>query len=97
MIKKWEWAVAVALSIVAIALHALRMSHAGALWRDESGALQLAMMPTAGDILQNFSMRAFQYSFRLGFVPIPPSWVLATLTFGYWGCSSGWELWVPSG
>jgi len=66
MIKKWEWAVAVALSIVAIALHALRMSHAGALWRDESGALQLAMMPTAGDILQNFQHEGFPILFPFG-------------------------------
>ncbi len=63
MIKKSEWAVAIALSIVVIALHALRMSHAGALWRDEAGAVQLAMMPTAMDILQNFQHEAFPILF----------------------------------
>jgi len=54
MIKKSEWVVAIALSIVVIVFHVLRLSHAGALWRDEADAVQLAMMPTAGDILQNF-------------------------------------------
>jgi len=63
MIKKSEWAVAIALSIVAISLHALRMSHAGALWRDEAGAVHLAMMPTAGDILQNFQHVSFPILF----------------------------------
>jgi len=56
MIKKSEWAVAIALSIVVIVLHALFMSHAGALWRDEADVVQLAMMPTVRDILQNFQI-----------------------------------------
>jgi len=63
MIKKSEWAVAIALSIVVIVFHALRMSHAGALWRDEAGAVGLAMMPTARDILQNFQHEAFPILF----------------------------------
>ena len=63
MIKKSEWAVAIALSIVAISLHALRMGHAGALWRDEAGAVQLAMMPMAREILQNFQHEAFPILF----------------------------------
>ena len=63
MIKKWEWAVAIVLSIVAIALHALRMSHAGALWRDEAGAVGLAMMPAARDILQEFPHESFPILF----------------------------------
>jgi len=36
MIKQSEWVVAIALSIVVIVFHALFMSHAGALWRDEA-------------------------------------------------------------
>ncbi len=63
MIKKSEWVVAIVLSIVVIVFHALRMSHAGALWRDEAGAVQLAMMPTARDILQNFQHEAFPILF----------------------------------
>ena len=63
MIKKWEWAVAIVLSIVAIVLHALRMSHAGALWRDEAGAVGLAMMPAARDILQEFPHESFPILF----------------------------------
>ncbi len=64
MIKKSEWAVAIALSIVVIALHALRMSHAGALWRDEADVVQLAMMPTAKYILQNFQQVSFPIETR---------------------------------
>ncbi len=56
MINKSEWAVAIVLSIVVLVLHALFMSHAGALWRDEADVVQLAMMPTARDILQNFQI-----------------------------------------
>ena len=63
MIKKWEWAVAIVLSIVAIVFHALRMSHAGALWRDEAGAVGLAMMPAARDILQEFPHESFPILF----------------------------------
>ncbi len=63
MIKKSEWAVAIALSIVVISLHVVHMSHAGALWRDEAGSVQLAMMPTAGDILQNFQHEGFPILF----------------------------------
>ena len=63
MIKKSEWAVAIVLSIVVVVLHALRMSHAGALWRDEAGAVGLAMMPTARDVLQNFPLESFPILF----------------------------------
>ncbi len=66
MIKKSEWAVAILLSIVVISLHVVRMIHAGALWRDEAGAVQLAMMPTAGDILQNFQHEGFPILFPFG-------------------------------
>ncbi|MDA2923801.1 hypothetical protein MYX65_03930 [Acidobacteria bacterium AH-259-L09] len=54
---------AIALSIVVIWLHVVRMSHAGALWRDEAGAVQLAILPTARDILQNFQHEAFPILF----------------------------------
>ena len=63
MIKKSQWVVAIVLSIVVIVFHALRMSHAGALWRDEAGAVQLAMMPMAREILQNFQHEAFPILF----------------------------------
>jgi hypothetical protein len=67
MIKKSEWAVAIALSILAILLHALRMIHVGPLWRDEAGAVQLAMMPTARDILQEFPHESFPIETRSAF------------------------------
>ena len=59
---------AIVLSIVVIVLHGLFMSHAGALWRDEADVVQLAMMPTARDILQNFQIGStpilFPFSLR---------------------------------
>ncbi len=64
MIKKLEWAVAIALSIVVVVLHSLFMSHAGALWPDEADVVQLAMMPTARDILQNFKQVSFPIETR---------------------------------
>ncbi len=68
MIKQSEWVVAIALSIVVIVFHGLFMSHAGALWRDEADVVQLAMMPTARDILQNFQIGStpilFPFSLR---------------------------------
>ena len=63
MIKKSEWAVAITLSILVISLHVVHMSHAGALWRDEAGAVQLAMMPTVGDILEEFPHESFPILF----------------------------------
>ena len=57
---------AIVLSIVVVLLHALHMSHAGALWRDEADVVQLAMMPTAWDILQNFQIGSTPILFPFG-------------------------------
>jgi MFS family permease len=42
-----------------LGLLALRVTHAGALWRDECSAVQLATMPTLDDLLQNFHHETF--------------------------------------
>jgi len=58
-----EAAAAVLLTLLAIALHALHAVHAGALWRDEAGALQLATLPTLGEVFERFPHEAFPMLF----------------------------------
>ena len=45
-----EWAVAVALTALAAGLHAVFLTHAGALWRDEASTVWLATRPTLGEV-----------------------------------------------
>ena len=62
-IKRTEWIVAILLSVIVVGLLIIRATHAGALWRDECGALQLARMPTFSDISRNFQHEAFPLLF----------------------------------
>lgn len=45
-----EWAVACLLTALAVALHSLFLTHAGALWRDEASTVWLATQPSLGDV-----------------------------------------------
>jgi hypothetical protein len=45
-----EWAVAGLLTALAIALHGLFLTHAGALWRDEASTVWLATRPSLGEV-----------------------------------------------
>src|SRR5687767_5763205 len=54
MIRRIETAAAVLLTMLAAALHVMRALHAGPLWRDEAGALQVALLPTFGEMFQRF-------------------------------------------
>ncbi len=45
-----EWAVALSLTALAVGLHVVFLTHAGALWRDEASMVWLATMPTLGDV-----------------------------------------------
>ncbi|HEX6862388.1 MAG TPA: hypothetical protein VF414_06220 [Thermoanaerobaculia bacterium] len=63
MIRRIETAAAVLLTILAAALHGMRALHAGALWRDEAGSLQVAMLPTFGEMFQRFPHEAFPLLF----------------------------------
>ncbi len=42
MMKRAETAAAVLITLAVIMLHIVRLYHAGGLWRDEAGAVQLA-------------------------------------------------------
>ncbi|MFL6514482.1 MAG: hypothetical protein ACJ8M1_05605 [Chthoniobacterales bacterium] len=58
-LQRLEKLTAIALSGVIVILLVVRAGHAGALWRDESGLVQLSLMPTISDILTNFPHEAF--------------------------------------
>src|SRR5271167_4997133 len=62
-IKRAEWVVAILLTAVALVLLTARACHAGGLWRDECGSVQLAQMPAFNDIFENFSREAFPVPF----------------------------------
>jgi hypothetical protein len=59
---KWigraEWLVSIVLLLTVSALLIVRTTHAGPLWRDECGMVQLASLPRAADILENFQHEA---------------------------------------
>ncbi len=54
-----EWAGAVLFTLWTVWAHWLRFVHAGALWRDEVGAVQLANMPSLAAVFHMFPHEAF--------------------------------------
>ncbi len=62
-LRRVEWIVALLLSLMVIFLIAVRVNHAGALWRDECAVVQLARMPHVSDITRNFQHEAFPIPF----------------------------------
>jgi hypothetical protein len=50
-LQRAEWATALLITLFAVALHALRLVHAGPLWRDEAAAFHLATSPTLGELI----------------------------------------------
>jgi hypothetical protein len=64
-LRRVEWIVAVLLSLAVIFLIAVRVNHAGALWRDECAVVQLAGMPHISDITGNFQHEAFPIPFPM--------------------------------
>jgi hypothetical protein len=65
VLKKPETWMAVLITLAVISLHIVRAQHAGALWRDEAGALQLARQPTVGEVFRQFPHEAFPPLFPL--------------------------------
>jgi hypothetical protein len=65
LVKSLEFGAAILLSAMMIFFLAVRATHAGALWRDEAAMLQLAQMPTVGEITANFQHEAFPIPFPL--------------------------------
>src|SRR5438105_1127096 len=65
LLTKAEWLVGFFLTATIVSLLLLRAFHAGALWRDECAVVQLAQMPSVGDIAHNFQHEAFPPLFPL--------------------------------
>jgi hypothetical protein len=59
MLRKLEWNLAVLVTGIAVVLHVLFALHAGALWRDEAGVVNLATMPTLSDVWNNLYFDSF--------------------------------------
>jgi hypothetical protein len=64
-IARAEWTLGILLTAAVLALLVVRATHAGGLWRDEAAAVQLARMPTLGDVVANFQYEAFPLLFPL--------------------------------
>lgn len=64
-LQRAEWAAALVITLFAMALHALRLAHAGPLWRDEAAVAGLATLPTVGDVVHWFPHEAFPPLFHL--------------------------------
>jgi hypothetical protein len=64
-IEAAERLVAILLTAAVLFLMILRVTHAGALWRDEAAAVQLARMPTLHEVAANFQHEAFPLPFPL--------------------------------
>ena len=62
-IKYAEWTVAILLSALVLFLLFVRVTHAGALWRDECDSVELARMPTFADIVRNLKFTSFPILF----------------------------------
>src|SRR6266699_2465833 len=61
--SKLEISAAVTLTALALGFHLIRLFKAGALWRDEAAAVQLATMPHVSDMLKFFPHEAFPLLF----------------------------------
>lgn len=59
VLRKTEWAVAILVTALIVALHFIFMLHAGGLWRDEAGAINLAELPSLKDVWHNLYFDSF--------------------------------------
>lgn len=64
-LQRAEWAAALLITLFAVALHALRLAHAGPLWRDEAAVAGLAALPTVREVFTSFPHEAFPPLFHL--------------------------------
>ena len=80
ILRLTELCSAVLLSALVLFFLDVRAMHAGALWRDEAAAVQLARMPTLHDVAANFQHEAFP-------LPFPLTLRIYTSLFGDTDCS----------
>lgn len=65
LLQRVEFYVALLITLLVVGLHLTRMTHAGGLWRDEAGAVQVALMPSVHELTQVFQHEAFPLLFPL--------------------------------
>src|SRR5262245_27084322 len=63
LIQRLEWSVAIAVSLLAVWLHVAYLTHAGALWRDEAGGVQLATLSDFGETWRMLAHDSFPILF----------------------------------
>src|SRR5437763_17203246 len=59
LLRRIELIAALLLSVTVLYLLFVRGTHAGGLWRDECGTVELAQMPTTSDIIKYFDDQTF--------------------------------------
>ena len=64
-VDRLEWATALGLSLLAVWLHVEVLRHAGGLWRDEIGGVQLATLPALREVWRWLTHDAFPLLFPL--------------------------------
>jgi len=100
LLTKAEWLVGFLLTATIVSLLVARAFHAGALWRDECAVVQLAQMPTVGDIAHNFQHEAFPPLFPLivrGYITVFGSTDAALRLFGFCvGCLVVGAFWISA-
>lgn len=64
-LRRVEIGVAILITCAAVWLHVARVGKAGALWRDEAGAVNLAQLPSLGDVAANLHHEAFPILFSV--------------------------------
>jgi hypothetical protein len=65
VLQRLEWALATALTLVIIAFHLVAVRHAGGLWRDEVNSVDLAALPSLGDLWSQLHYDSFPILFSL--------------------------------
>jgi hypothetical protein len=63
LIKNTEWIVAILVSAMVLFVLFVRVTHAGALWRDEAEAVQMARLPQFSDVIANLKYSSFPVLF----------------------------------
>jgi hypothetical protein len=58
-LRQLEWGAAGLLSLFMVWVHGERLAHAGAMWRDEAAAVNLATLPSLRDVYRLFPHEAF--------------------------------------
>ncbi|HET9800769.1 MAG TPA: hypothetical protein VFP82_03700, partial [Chthoniobacterales bacterium] len=63
MLKSLEWITAILVSALVLFLFYIRATHAGGLWRDECDSVELARLPSFGDVVHNLKFTSFPILF----------------------------------